>query len=124
MKDSIAYVPLRDGCSQLINSVEHDGDGVPGPQSSGSKTRTCSIGEGFVILCGLDYVLAPWPGRVQPLVGVEELQGELWPQAGVATASLVVVVPEALVLGRLLAHPVHAYHSPPQASFKNMPLGH
>ena len=59
-----------------------------------------------------------------PLVGVEELQGELWPQAGVATASLVVVVPEALVLGRLLAHPVHAYHSPPQASFKNMPLGH
>ena len=69
MKDSIAYVPLRDGCSQLINSVEHDGDGVPGPQSSGSKTRTCSIGEGFVILCGLDYVLAPWPGRVQPTCG-------------------------------------------------------
>lgn len=100
VKDST--VPLLDICSQFINSAEYDGDGVPDPGSSSCKTQDLAS---LWNLCD-----AAWSGlptghmawRSQPThQGGRSVRGM---EVHVATAGLVVVCPEALVLGLLLPH--------------------
>lgn len=61
MIESIAYVPLLNSCSQLINSSNHEG-----AAGSSSKTQDSAGLWSLLMLHCQDYILAQWSGRHLP----------------------------------------------------------